>query len=95
MQWIKKNIPGFQFHPNMPPRPEKQSQISEDEHFLLHDVCCLWLWVKQKMAESFTVTEVEKHQELFDKGCFSSNNQLTLLQSKYIVKIYSVAISSG
>ncbi|CAL1131715.1 unnamed protein product [Cladocopium goreaui] len=54
-------------------KKKKQSQISEDEHFLLHDVCCLWLWVKQKMAESFTVTEVEKHQELFDKGHLDSD----------------------
>jgi len=49
--------------------PEKQTQLSDEEQVLLHDVCCCWLWVKKQMASHFTAEVVDQHQLLFNEGC--------------------------
>ena len=47
---------------------QKSSMISEDEHALLHDVCCLWEWLVPKLKKEFPGSVVERHVELFMKG---------------------------
>ena len=34
----------------------------------LHDICCLWLWVRDKMANDFSQAVIDHHTDLFMKG---------------------------
>ena len=47
---------------------QKAAQRSEDEHILLHDICCLWVWLRPKMAAEFPGHVVKRHDDLFAKG---------------------------
>ena len=47
---------------------QKEAQLSEQNHLDLHDLTCLWLFVKKAMSASFPGEVVERHQELFDNG---------------------------
>ena len=49
---------------------QKNAQLSEDEHILLHDICCCWIWLREKLAQSFPTAVVEKYDGLFEKGFF-------------------------
>ena len=44
---------------------QKQAQLDEDGHVLLHDVTLLWIWVKDKMGTMFPADVVDKHEEMF------------------------------
>jgi len=35
---------------------------------LLHDVCCLWTWLRPKLVEAFPGAVVDKHDLLFMRG---------------------------
>ena len=47
---------------------QKLAALAEDEHFLLHDVTCLWCWLRPKMAKHFGTEIVDRHDELFLDG---------------------------
>ena len=44
------------------------AQLSADEHAMLHDCCCFWLWLVPKMTMEFPGEVIARHQELFYKG---------------------------
>lgn len=50
------------------PPCEKEAQLSDESHVELHDLTCLWLYVKDQMGKSFPGEVVDRHQELFDNG---------------------------
>jgi len=43
-------------------------QLNEDAQLLLFDSCCLWLWIREKMASAFPGTVLEQHDKLFEQG---------------------------
>ena len=47
---------------------QKQAQMDEEGHVGLHDVVCLWIWLKKKLEDSFPSSLVEKYEALFLKG---------------------------
>lgn len=52
----------------VPAPVQKSSMLSEDDHALLHDTCCLWLWLLPKLKLEFPGTVIARHEELFAKG---------------------------
>ena len=51
------------------PRPcQKQAQLTEEQHLVLHDCVCLWVWLQPLMTAAFPNKDVEKYAELFEKG---------------------------
>lgn len=54
---------------------QKAAQISEDEHLALHDICCCWIWVRDQMQRSFNKDIMDKHDDLFENGCFNCIQQ--------------------
>jgi hypothetical protein len=42
--------------------------LGEDEHIELHDVCCAWIWVREKMVAMFTDKVMEKYDGMFLDG---------------------------
>ena len=51
---------------------KKQAQLNEEGHLLLHDVTCLWLWVRAKLNHQFPADVITKHDELFMNGSLAS-----------------------
>ena len=47
---------------------QKEVQRGEEAQIHLHDMICLWLWMKKKMKESFPGEVLDRHQTLFDNG---------------------------
>ena len=39
-----------------------------DDQFMLHDITCLWVWLRPKLGKSFGTEVLEKHDELFMQG---------------------------
>ena len=50
------------------PAAQKQAQLCEEEHVELHDVCCAWIWVREKMSTMFTDKVLEKYDGMFKDG---------------------------
>ena len=48
---------------------QKAMQLDEESHFLLHDIACLWIYLRPKMAATFPGEVVKRHEDLFHKGC--------------------------
>ena len=48
---------------------QKSSQLSDEQHYLLFDIVCLWVWLLPKLVKNYPSEIVEKHEELFHKGC--------------------------
>jgi hypothetical protein len=47
---------------------QKAAQLSDEQHHLLFDVCCLWLWLLPKLSKHYPYEIVQKHVKLFNKG---------------------------
>ena len=47
---------------------QKNQQLNEEGATMLHDVVCLWVWVKETMKMEFTAAVIEQHDEKFLKG---------------------------
>ncbi|CAK9037631.1 unnamed protein product [Durusdinium trenchii] len=47
---------------------QKMAQLSEDEHIHLHDICCLWVWLRAELEGAFPSNMVDKYTDLFYKG---------------------------
>ena len=43
---------------------QKLNQLDLDAQCLLHDVCCLWIWLRAKLVLSFSGEVIQKHDEL-------------------------------
>ena len=43
-------------------------QLNEDAQLLLFDSCCLWLWIRERMASAFPGAVLEQHDKLFEQG---------------------------
>ena len=56
-------IEGMSFHCH-----QKSAQLTEQQHLLLFDTCCLWLHLEPLMEGEFPTSVVERHKELFMKG---------------------------
>lgn len=48
--------------------PQKNAQLDDESHQLLHDVCCLWHYILPKMRALFPQPVVEKHEQMFMRG---------------------------
>ena len=59
-QWFCSHLPI--------PALQKLNQLDMEAHFILHDVCCLWIWLRAKMEVTFTGEILKKHDELFMSG---------------------------
>ena len=47
---------------------QKEVQLGLEEQLHLHDLVCLWIYVREKMSTSFTGEVMERHDILFQKG---------------------------
>lgn len=56
--------------------PQKSHQLNEEGHLLLHDITCLWCWLKTKMETMFNADVVARHQKLWDEGCFACSQSV-------------------
>ena len=52
----------------LPHNRQKECQRGEEQQIMIHDCVCLWLWVKEKMINTFQGEIIERHQALFDGG---------------------------
>ena len=52
---------------------QKAAQLDEEQATSLHDIVCLWVWLRSHMEHEFNKTVVEQHDVLFMKGCLASN----------------------
>ena len=48
---------------------QKNQQLNEEAATMLHDVVCLWLWLREKMKVEFAEPIIAHHDEKFLKGC--------------------------
>ena len=48
---------------------QKAAQLTDEQHYVLFDVCCLWLWLRPKLAQAYPAEIIDKHDKLFQKGC--------------------------
>ena len=55
------------FQSTLPP-PEKNAQLDDDGQLLLHDVVCLWNWMRPKLKSQFPGAVLQRHEELFMRG---------------------------
>jgi hypothetical protein len=62
---------------------QKSSQLSDEQHYLLFDIVCLWLWLLPKLVKNYPSDIVQKHHELFHKGCFVPIAILFLVSQGY------------
>lgn len=44
------------------------AQLDDEKSMALFDICCLWVWLKERMAKAFSGEIVEQHTALFMKG---------------------------
>lgn len=44
------------------------ASLNMDDQFMLHDITCLWVWLRPKLGKSFGTEVLEKHDELFMQG---------------------------
>ena len=65
---VEQRQPEFQRHVLICSFCQKLQQLSEEDHQMLHDVCCFWIWIKPKMMAEFPGEVIARHQDLFDKG---------------------------
>ena len=47
---------------------QKAAQVDEEQSMALFDICCLWVWLKEKMTKEFPGEIVDQHTVLFLKG---------------------------
>ncbi|CAK9021468.1 Uncharacterized protein SCF082_LOCUS15362 [Durusdinium trenchii] len=59
-------------------KTRKFAMLTEEQHFMLHDVCCLWTWLLRKLTSEFTGEVVTKVTDMFYRGTmeeYVSQNQ--------------------
>ena len=49
-------------------KAKKNCQRSEQDHLLLHEIACLWIWMLPKLEGEFPGDVVSKYADLFSKG---------------------------
>ena len=54
-----------------PTLPQKNAQLDEESQLLLHDVTCLWHWLRPKMESAFPAPVIAKHDAMFQRGTLS------------------------
>ena len=47
---------------------QKMAQITEEQQQMLHDICCLWIYLKPRLEEAFPGGVVQKHVQMFWDG---------------------------
>lgn len=47
---------------------QKEVQLGFEEQLHLHDLTCLWIYVRGKMSATFTGEVMARHETLFEKG---------------------------
>ena len=47
---------------------QKLCQLTEEQHAALHDISCLWLWLRKQMETEFPGDVISRHDELFANG---------------------------
>ena len=53
---------------------QKLQQLTEEQHVLLHDICCLWVWLEPKLRSSFSGAICDKHCKMFSDGMLGLNS---------------------
>lgn len=48
---------------------QKKCQIDIEQHKLLHDMTCCWIYVRTYMLRTFPGDVVSKHEEMWRTGC--------------------------
>lgn len=56
------------------PLPQKLHQLDEDGHVALHDISCLWVWIKKKLSTMFFGEVLDRHQKLWEDGLFGNDS---------------------
>ena len=56
-------------------KTRKFAMLTEEQHFMLHDVCCLWTWLLRKLTSEFTGEVVTKVTDMFYRGLLGVNYQ--------------------
>ena len=56
------------------PLPQKLHQLDEDGHVALHDISCLWVWIKKKLSTMFSGEVLDRHQKLWEDGLFGNDS---------------------
>jgi len=47
---------------------QKLAQLDDEAQMLLHDCCCLWVYVRAALKKSFNSEIISRHDEMFEKG---------------------------
>lgn len=47
---------------------QKLKQLNLEQCQLLHDICCVWLWLRAKLETSFAQPVLQQHDLMFMKG---------------------------
>ena len=48
--------------------PQKYAMLDIDGLVHLHDIVCLWIWLRERLQRAFPMETVEKYEKLFQKG---------------------------
>lgn len=51
-----------------PTLTQKLAQLDEEGHIHLHDIVCLWVWLKERLQRAFPSDTVDRYTEYFHKG---------------------------
>ena len=51
---------------------QKLAQLDEEKQQHLFDVCCVWVYLAPKMAQTYPKSVVDKYHALFMKGMLGS-----------------------
>jgi hypothetical protein len=47
---------------------QKMAQTTEEQQQMLHDICCLWIYLRPRLEEAFPGGIVQKHTQMFWDG---------------------------
>ena len=51
---------------------QKAAQMDEEAHIHLHDIVCLWIWVREKISTEFNGETINNFEKMFHDGLLGS-----------------------
>ena len=62
-----------------PSAPQKLAQLGEEQLQGLHDLCCLWIYLRPHLERTFQGAVVDKHLKMFWDGMLGQPVKLVAL----------------
>ena len=60
---------------------QKLAQLDDDKQQLLFDICCVWVYLRPKMAGTFPTSVMDKYEGMFMKGMLGYTG-LAIIENK-------------